>query len=164
MILTKVISTSISNLKRVIQVLRAGTQDVCTPSEVAPYGTDSNPIAGMVAVYSDTKLNGNNIIIGYINTNQQAQEGEYRIYSTDSKGNVKAYIWLTNAGNLQLGGNVDNAVRYAALNTALQAEAVKINTQLTAIAAAITALGGTYVPVPVTLDISAAKISNIQTA
>jgi hypothetical protein len=147
-----------------IKILRYGKSDVQEVNESMPYGLDSNPIADMIAVYSETSELGEKVIVGYLNKKQLAQPGEMRIYSTSTSGALKTFIWLKADGTMQLGGIVDNSVRYRPLNAGLQAEATAINAELTKIAAALNAIiPGIYVVAPVTVDISASKIDEIKT-
>ncbi len=70
--LVKIISTEIDNLKRrVVKFFRMGKSDVRTSLEANAYGIDSNPIKDMIAIYSDTSLNGKTVILGYINTKRK---------------------------------------------------------------------------------------------
>jgi len=74
----------------------------------------------------------------------------------------KSFVWLKNDGSVQLNGNADNLVKHAALNTALQAEVTKINTELGKIAAGINAIvPGSYVVTPISVDITSAKVNNL---
>jgi len=68
-----------------------------------PYGIDSNPIKGMTAIYSTTGITGQEIIIGYVNTNQITKVGETRIFSTDSEGGNSFNIYLADNGICYLG-------------------------------------------------------------
>lgn len=172
---TKVISSAVNNLLRLIKVQRYGLDDIQEVNESAPFGDDANPIKGMTAIYAATSQRGEMVIIGYINKNRLADVGEKRIFSTDSGGDLSTYIWLKNDGTMQLGGVVDNAVRYIPLNAGLQAEAVKIGTNLNAILVNLTALNIAvnglipgavpmpYVITPVDVDISNSKIDEIKT-
>lgn len=162
--ITTVISTAFDTVKRrITKVRRRGKDDVQTAIEIAPYGCDSNPIAGMRAIYSPTEDKGKKVIIGYINKDQLAEVGEHRLYSTDSNGVLKFFIWLKNDGTLEIGGNSDNAVRYSPLNTGLQQFKSDIQAQLALIATGIAAGGGSYTPGTLTLDISNSKIQQIKT-
>ena len=117
--ISKVISTKLDSLnRRLIKVLRFGRSDVQEVLEASPHGIDSNPVKGMVAIYSKTSENGKNVVIGYVNKNKIANVGEFRAFSTDENNNVKAYIYLKNDGDLLLNGNSDNAVRYSELANA----------------------------------------------
>lgn len=108
MIISKTISTRLNNALRVIKVVCLGKLDVREANESMPFGLDSNPVAGMQAIYGDTVSNGSPVIIGYINTNQVAGVGESRIYSTDESGNVVAQFHLFNNGKISLkNGSVD---------------------------------------------------------
>lgn len=115
----KTISTKIIKGVRFIKFLRMGKSDVRECRQIAPYGTDSNPIKDMVAIYSPTQEDGKNVILGYVNKNQIAAEGEHRIFSTDSDGVVQTYIWLRNGKSImEIGGDSDFMVRYSKLETA----------------------------------------------
>ncbi|KKN55741.1 hypothetical protein LCGC14_0579510 [marine sediment metagenome] len=132
--LVKIISTEIDDLtQRVSKFLRFGLNDVQTAIQTAPYGMDSNPIKGMIAVYGATSEKGKPVIIGYINKNQLADIGEARIFSTDENGVLKTFIWLKNDGIIEIGGDVDNMVRFSELKTAFNEMQSDVNTLKTAI-------------------------------
>jgi hypothetical protein len=111
--LVKVYSTSVNSAKqRLVKILRFGRSDVQTPLLVAPFGQDSNPIKGMVAVYGKTTADGSTILIGFINKNSLAGVGEYRTFSTDADGQEKFYTWLKSDGTMEIGGDTNFAVKY----------------------------------------------------
>jgi len=163
--LVKTISTEFGNAnRRIVKILGFGKKDIQTPYESMPFGFDSNPTEGMVALQANTGELGKTAIIGYINVNQLAEVGELRLYSTDENGVEKAYIWLKNDENIEIGGNTDFMVRYSALETAFNELQQKYNT----FAAAYVPGGPTSVGLPPTAqtstgNISAAKIDNIKT-
>lgn len=163
--IVKVISTSIENLKSriLIKFLRLGNSDIQERYQLAPSGFDSNPIKDMIAVYSETSEKGKAVIIGYINPDQITQPGESRMYATDSNGVLKLHVHLKDDGTAEIGGTGDFLVRYNELNTALQTEKIAINTELVKIQTAIASLGGAYAHIPVTVDISGAKITELET-
>lgn len=142
-----------------------------TADNVAPFGDDSVPVQGMDAIYADTASDELPVIIGYININCVAGEGEKRLFSLKKiialDGTISYveafYTWHKNDGTYEIGGNVDNAVRYEKLNEALQQHITKLETQLTEIAAGIATGGGSYTPGDISLDISQAKINEIKT-
>ncbi len=150
----------LKNGRRILKVFEFGAK---TGDVVAPFGDDSAPLKDMVAIFGQTSVKGESVVIGYINKNQIAQPGEKRIFSLDSDGNLSFAIHLKGDGTCEIGGNTDNAVRYAELNTALQQQVTDINTELGKISAAIGLLGGSYVVDPIALDASAAKIDEIKT-
>ena len=78
-------------------------------------------------------------------------------------GSLSIDIFLKTDGSLEIGGNVDNMIRYGPLNTALQSHNAAINMELGKIAAAISTLGGTYLPDTISTDISASKIDQVKT-
>lgn len=157
------ISTFVQETKRKVKVYLTGLINVQSAHQVSPYGVDSNPIADMKAIYGQTEVNGRPVIIGYINKNVLADEGEIRLFSTDSAGALKMYVWLTNDGLLELGGDSHNLVRYTPLNSGLQDLKTAINAELTKIQTAISGLGGAYSKSDVSVDISSSKIEEIKT-
>lgn len=173
--LSKVVSTDFGNLvRRVIKVIVNGRADVRTAREVAPYGVDSNPVAGMIAVYSPTAVKGKAVIIGYLNVNQLADVGEFRAYSTDAGGNLKMYTWLKNDGTMEIGGDAGNLTRFQELETGFNALKDDLNdlvnafnSHMHATAATgppVTPTPGTGIPAtPSTASIAGAKINEIKT-
>jgi hypothetical protein len=160
----KVAGTSFDTFKRLVVKAWNGKSDVRTAIEASSYGIDSNPVKDMVAIYTKTELDGNEYIIGYLNKNRLAEIGETRLFSTDSTGTLKTFVWLKSDGTMQLGGTIHNAVRYTPLNTGLQNEVALINAELVKIAAAINAIApGSYTPALISLNISASKINEIKT-
>ena len=69
----KVISTEIvAKGRRAIKGLRLGKQDVQTPLQAAPFGSDTNPPANLRAVYLRTGVKGAQVVVGFINLDQVA--------------------------------------------------------------------------------------------
>lgn len=139
-----------------------------TAEQVAPFGDDSVPLKGMDVIYAETESDEQPVIIGCMNLNLLAQPGEKRTFAMKLNDDGKTYsqifyTWMKADGTYEIGGAVDNAVRYAKLNQGLQAQITKMQGQLTLIAAAIAVAGGSYTPGDITLDISAAKINEIKT-
>ena len=166
--LTKIKSIDFDDIKRrIVKVLRKGNSDIQTSIECGPFGVDSGPLKDMIAVYGPTEEKGKTVIIGYLNKNQKADVGQLRLYSTKTDGTEMFYVWLKNnddgIGNLELGGTVDNAVRYQKLDDGLQQFKNLIQTELGKIQIGIAAGGGSYTPGTLTADISAAKIEEIKT-
>lgn len=157
--LANVVSAVIKNGTRILKVMQYGAK---TADECGPFGDDSSPLKDMVAVYAQTEEIGDPIIIGYINEKQLAQPGEKRFYSLKADGSLATSIWLKNNGTIELAGNMHNLVRFTPLNAGLQATTSQINAELIKIATAITALGGAYIPLSITNDITASKINEIK--
>lgn len=145
---------------RIAKVL--GMVGALTVKECAPFGVDTNPLKDMMAIYATTPNSSQKYIVGYINKGQLAEEGETRLYSVDLSGNLQSYIWNKKDGTLELNGNTYSAVRYAPLNTGLQNEVSLINQNFTALQTAITSLGGTYLPINVTVNISSAESPKVK--
>lgn len=147
--------------KRSLKVFEFGAK---TADVVSDFGDDSSPLKDMVAIYGQTSESGDSIIVGYINSNQIALPGEKRIFSLKDDGSLSFDIHLKNDGTCNIGGDVDNAVRYSKLNAAMQQQKSLINAELTKIQTAINALApGAYIPTPITVDLSLAKIDEIKT-
>lgn len=95
-------STSLNNAKtRLIKFIGWGPNDVKQHAECMPYGLDSNPVNNMKAVYIQNS-GGQLVVIGYINVNQKADVGEFRVYATDKDGNLQGSIWLKNTGEIDI--------------------------------------------------------------
>lgn len=116
--LVKVISTEIAKARRIIKVLRLGKSDVQTAHQVSPFGTDSNPIPNLRAIYMKSGTKGDTFVVGYINVQQIMDTGEHRIFSTDEDGNLSIDIRLRNDGTMEIGGDDDNMVRFSKLKDA----------------------------------------------
>lgn len=113
-----VYSTIINNLKqRIVKFLGWGKNDTKTSFEVSPYGLDSNAINKTIALHCPTSDKGKTVILGYLNTNQKAGIGEMRIFATDGDGIEKFYVWLKSNGIIEIGGDVNYAVKYNELET-----------------------------------------------
>ena len=167
--LGKVDSTFFSKVKeRVVKLLLFGRDDVRTAEEAMPYGVDSSPIKGMIAVYAETSAKGDPVIIGYINKNQLALVGEHRIYSTDQNGVLKTFIWLKNDGTMLLGGSTKNLTRFQELEAGFNQLKSDFNAHVSKYNGHThTGSTGPIVPAgastPSSADISGAKIDEIKT-
>ena len=158
---SRVSSSSVSkDGKRTIKVEEIGVK---TALEVSSFGDDSVPLKGMSAVYGKTSENSEAVILGYVNENQEAKEGEKRLYSLNSDGSIAFYIWLKNDGTCELGGTTYTAVRYEPLNTAIATMQNQINAELTKIATAISSIvPGAYVPSTISSSISSAQSEKVK--
>jgi hypothetical protein len=145
-----------------IKVLRYGKSDVQTIEPILPSGIDSKPLKEDLAVHSNTNDRSDPICLGYIWKSDKTQPGELRIFARGTDGSEKLYIYLKNDGTCEFGGNADNLVRFQKLDDELQAFKTKINTELGKIATGITGVGGAYSPTLTTINISAAKISEVK--
>lgn len=173
---TKVISTRIVNSKRLVKFLGIGRSDVQEKNEVGPFGIDSNPVKDMVAIMAPTSEIGKDVIIGYINTNQMAEVGETRLFSTDLDGVEQIFIHLKNDGNIEFGDNADNLVRFSKLKLEFDNLKNDFNSLVTAYNSHVhittATVGATAVPgiispttstgTPSTADISPSKIDELK--
>lgn len=139
-------------------------KDTLTKVQVAPTGVDSTPHDKYVALYCETSTRGSGAVVGYIQEKFIAKAGEIRIFSEDVDGQLKAYVYCDENGNVNINGDSDNLVRYSKLNTSLQQFLTDIKTELTAISSGISTAGGAYTPNPLLkIDISQSKINNVKT-
>ena len=158
----KTISSRIVESVRLVKFQRKGKDDIRECKSISPHGVDSHPIEDLIAVYSETDQNGKNVILGYINRNAIADVGELRLYATNVDGDEQNYIYLKNDGQIEIGGNGDNLIRYSPLNSELTAFKNQIQVELGLIATAIAGVGGAYAPGTLTIDISASKIDEVE--
>jgi len=158
--LTTTLSTAKDSMNRLIQkVRRLGKSDIQTAPIAAPYGIDSNPIADMIAVYAETSVKGDQVIIGYINKNALAEVGGLRLFSTNAAGVEQFYTYLTPDGNLRLNGIARHLARFEELETAFNELKAAYNGHTHLSTATGTPTSGTSAPS--SADIAAAKIDNI---
>lgn len=173
--IVKTIASRIEKAKRLIKLLRMGLSDTQEVYQAAPYGTDSVPVKDAIAIYGPTTVNGDAVVIGYINANQLAAAGEHRTFSTDAAGEVQFYIWQKADGTCEIGGTGDFMVRYNELETAFNELNDKFNDLVTAFNAHTHPTAATGAPstptavpgqIPATssaADITPAKITEIKT-
>lgn len=164
MIVSRYISTSTSENKRFNTIVCFGTDNTNSMQgyNVAPFGFDSVGVQNMQCVFSDTSNNRYPIIVGWLNTSVVAQEGESRMYATDSNGGVVGYVYLKNNGELNLLGDSNWAVKYTEMATAINEMQTKLNALVTLFNAhvhtTVTSLG-TPTPPAVSASSSTADIT-----
>jgi len=160
----KIIQVNGFEIKKVFRYIKTlFSNDSHTSAQIAPFGDDSCPVKGMKGVEALTDDLGQNVVLGYFNRKIQASEGEKRFYSLKPNGDESFYIWMKNDGTCEVGGSTDNLIRYSELNTELQAFKNKINLELGKIQSGITGVGGVYVKVDTSIDISKSKIDELKT-
>ena len=172
MIISKIISSAISSGKRLIKSLGFGSADVQESTEIAPWGVDSVPVKDTPAARSNTGTMGVTIVLGYVQGNRKAKEGETRFYSTDSSGNEVAYMYMTDAGDLELNGNADNAVRFSELKKVVDEIQGDIGTLKQVFTtwvpvvsdggAALKAAAGTWFGTPLVENIDSSKVDSVK--
>lgn len=177
--IVKVFSTEFDKAKRrIVKFLKLGKEDVQTSIEASPFGVDSNPHANLRAIYAPTGVKGKTVIIGYINTDQVAEVGEHRMFSTDTDGNLIFEARMRNDGTFEIGGSVDNLIRFAKMQAAFNELRGDLNALITAYNSHIhittATVGATAVPgiitptvatgTPSAADMSDAKIEELKTS
>ena len=174
---TKVISTVVEKGIRLVKVLRYGDDDIQEKAQITAFGIDSHPVKDMSAIYARTAVRGDEVIIGYLNTNAIAELGETRIFSTDSDGAEVFALHLKNDGSAEFGGDSRHMVRYEEMETAFNQLKSDFNALVTAYNSHVHITTATVGPSPVpgiisptasasspsSADISGAKINEIRT-
>lgn len=171
--LARIISTDIVRGWRWPKFSIKSLADVNTAWQAAPVGTDAVPRKNTVAVYSETLTQGKPVILGYINLNQLAGEGEHRTFSEDAAGNVKFYIWQKADGTCEIGGTGDFMVRYNEMAAAFQEVQDDVNNLKQLISTWVVVSGdgggalktilGSWAGAPLVEDITKAKIAEVKT-
>ena len=158
--LTTTLSTAVDSMNRLIQkVRRLGKYDIQTAPIAAPYGGDPNPTEGMVAIFAETSMKGDQVIIGYVNKNAIAEVGGLRLFSTNSAGAEQFYVYLRASNNLELGGDARHLARFEELETAFNELKSAYNSHTHLSTATGTPTSTTSAAS--SADISACKIDNI---
>lgn len=145
--------------KRIIKFFTFGAK---TASDCSPFGIDANPIKGMTAIHATSTNEAESVIIGYVDSGKLAQSGEIRIFSKDADGNVKAYVWAKNTGDLLLNGDQYTAVRFEPLKLGLDNSINSLNIELTKIQTALQTLGGTYNRSDVAINVTNSKSETVK--
>ena len=114
---TRVNDSFTEKAKRLIKTLGFGKNDVQTPSSISPFGIDSNPVKGMLAIQAESSVLGESVVIGYINEGVIAAKGETHLFSTNADGEEQFRIKLRDNGTIEIGGDADNAVRFSELKS-----------------------------------------------
>lgn len=100
-----------------IKALIWGKSDVRTAEQSLPYGIDSKPVLGKMAVYSKTENNGKAVILGYVDITTITKTGELRLYATDSNGLEVSRVHFKDDGTCEFMGDDDYFVRFSALKS-----------------------------------------------
>lgn len=133
--------------------------DIRTVELMPGSGEDYNPAIGSRVFVADAEESSQIGIETTDNLEPETDPGEKEIYSTDNPVTTKlARLKLNSAGEIELNGNADNAVRWSELNTALQTLVTAIN------AALATKDDGSGSAGTLTLDLSLAKIDEVKTS
>jgi len=164
----KVASAALNNIGQfIIKVSGNGGKDIREAYQVAPHGIDAKPYPKLKAIYARTDADEAPVIIGYININLIAEDGETRLFSTDSDGQQVFSIHLKNDGTCELGGDADFLVRFNELKSGFDAFKSDVNSFITTKYNTHTHASVGAVPVPLgsasTASIDAAKIDEIKT-
>ena len=116
MILSKIISTAIVKGLLKVKVLGLGSSDVKTVFNLLPFGIDSNPSKDYRAIYADTGINGEKVLLGVLNKQILAEAGEIRIFS-EIEGEIATFIHLKKNGKIELGGDSNFIAKFNELKT-----------------------------------------------
>lgn len=179
---SKVISTKFDKFKRlVVKILRRGAiidgkGDLLEPIEAGPFGMDSNPVEGKIALFIKSETYGKFYVVGYLNTERKAAVGENRLFSTDENGTLAAFVWIKNDGTIQLNGAEKHLARFEELKTGFDslrtdfnALVTKFNAHVHPVPGVTPGVGATTSSVtatpgnPSTASIDSSKANNIKT-
>lgn len=140
-----------SNDRLMLQVEITDSDDIQTVELRNTSGEDNNPVNGLQVLILDVGSAFKLAIATDDGITPSMLPGEKKIYSIDA-GTISAFINFFLGGIIEINGNADFAVRFNALNTALQ-------TMLTSLNADIVSAGGSG---NTTLDLSAAKVNDVK--
>ena len=142
-----------------LQVAISSPDDIQTVEYVPLPGTDANPINGS-KVFIMAVANSYLIAFGADDGIAPSSDtGENFLYSVDDSGptaTVAALIKLLKSGIIEINGDNDFAIRFNALDTALQTFVTSLNALFATKADASGAAGA------LTLDISGAKVDEVK--
>ena len=139
------------NSRLMLQVEITDSDDIQTVELRNQYGEDNNPVNGSQVLIVDIGSAFKMAIAAEDGITPSMNPGEKKIYSVSGIA-IAAFIDFLESGILNINGSVDFAVRFDALNTALQ-------TMLTSLNADIVSAGGSG---STTLDISGAKVDTVK--
>ncbi len=163
-IVSKIISTTIKQGRRLVKLLGFGTRDIREVEQVLPFGIDSNPPKGYKCIYADTADKKERVFLGLINEDVIAEIGETRIFSSNQNKEEQGYILLKNNGDFEFNGTGDFLVRYSKLEEAFNDLQSKWNAFATAYTpGSPSTLGTPATASQSTADISESKINNFKT-
>ncbi len=140
------------NQRVMLQVQMTNADDIQTVEYVSLPGQDENPINGTRVYIIEIGESYKIAIAADDGVTPAMATGEKRLYSVSDAGDIQAFIKLLKTGIIEINGDADFAVRFNALDTALQA-------MLTALNADIVTAGGAG---STTLDISGAKVDEVK--
>lgn len=143
---SKVISTNYTEgaRNRVVKVLGRGAiingrGDTKEAKESGPFGMDSNPTNGKVALFQKSEVYGKYYIVGYLNTQQKSEVGETRLFCTDADGQFKFNLWLRADGAVLIGDSdtpseyTNFATKFNELQAGFEAFKADYNTFITSV-------------------------------
>jgi phage gp45-like len=139
------------NNRLMLQVEITDSYDIQTIELRNQYGEDNNPVNGSQVLIIDIGSAFKMAIAAEDGITPSMNPGEKKIYSVSGAA-IAAFINFLASGNIEINGNSDFAVRFNALNTALQ-------TMLTSLNADIVSAGGAG---STTLDLSGAKVNTVK--
>jgi len=141
-----------TNPRVMLQVQMTNPDDIQTVEYVSLPGQDENPIDGSRVFILEVGESYKIAIAVDDGVTPGMDTGEKRLYSVNDDAVIQAFINILKTGIIEINGDADFAVRFDALNTALQ-------NMLTALNADIASAGGTG---NTTLDISGAKVDEVK--
>lgn len=147
--------------RRMLKVAISNSKDVQTVEWRSGSGDDAAPVVGsqvlIVAVGQAWKV----AIAADDQIDPAVAEGERRVYAAEG-GAIKSSVLVKVSGDVVLNDGGDFAVQFTALENALAALDTALNAEFGKIATAISGLGGSYTPTPISTDISGSKVDKVR--
>lgn len=165
----KITKSIVKNARRFVKYIAMGRDDVKEHRAAAPWGDESVPVKDAVAIWANTSVSGEAVVIGYINTSalDDLNPGERRIFSTDDSGAVQVYARFTDDGKIQLNGAADNLIRYSEMRSAFNEMRSDLNNLITLYNTHVHPAVGAptaSTATPSTADMTSSKIDELQTS
>ena len=139
------------NDRLMLQVEITDSNDIQTIELRNQYGEDNNPVNGSQVLIVDIGTAFKMAIAAEDGITPSMNPGEKKIYSVSGAA-IAAFINFLESGILNINGSADFAVRFDALNTALQIMLTNLNADI------VTAGGSGNT----TLDLSGAKVDTVK--
>lgn len=126
----KITDSLVEKSRRFIKFIGMGRDDVKKHRAIAPWGSESVPPKDAIAIYGHTSVNGETVVLGYINKDALAamNPGESRIFATDANGSLQYYLHFKDDGTAELGGTGNWLVKYNELKAELDKLKTTVNT------------------------------------
>ena len=139
---------------------------IATPKDVQTLqligGIDQSPVPGSQMLVLEIGASWKIAIPLTDGVDPSAETGAKYLYSQDENGSIQSTFKLRSDGTIEINGSSDFAVAFNDLKTGFDSLSSQVSANLTAIATAITSLGGVYTVIPLTASIDASKVETVK--